>query len=107
MAKIIRSKCPACGDVDLPIDRVAITANREMYVFQCPKCLMGTYKKADTRILTLLDRVGVVTLGVLAELDERPPDDRPPAPLFTLDDCIDFHLNLDKELAELMGDVPQ
>ncbi len=89
----LRTSCPACGDVDLPADQVAMTYDLAQFVFQCPSCHIGVTKKTDARIIVLLRKAGVVVLGA-------PPAVRPPP--ITLDDLIDFGLHFDAEIAALL-----
>ena len=100
----IRTTCPACGEIDIPGEFVALTFDRSQYVFECPTCRLGIAKSTDAKIVALLMRAGVVTLGVppAQKPTELQAPARPALPAFTLDDCIDFHESIDAELEELM-----
>ncbi len=99
MATRIRASCADCGDVELRVDdvqvRVCIDDNAGSYVFRCPSCAMAVVKEAEPRVIDLLLASGVemTTWSLPAELTER----HGAAPVFTHDDLLDFH-------AELEGD---
>lgn len=100
----IRVTCPTCGDIELTQQDVTVqvctTNNQGSYTFRCPECGMATSKPASSRIIDLLVSGGV-RLSVWhmpAELDE-PKNGEP----IDHDDILDFHLNVDQELAELLA----
>ena len=100
----IRTTCPHCGEVDLPACDVAMTFDQAQYVFQCPACGLGIAKKTDRKIISALIRAGVVTLGTPPAQDPTEMQQQPEPPALTLDDLIDFGLNIDAELSALLGE---
>lgn len=99
MATTIRSACPVCGDVDLPVDAVVLIRNetRIEYHYTCPKCGDRVKKRADKKIVALLISAGVEFMPEFTPYPEKKPA-KLGAPI-TYDDLIDFHFS--KELAEL------
>src|SRR5688500_11685771 len=92
----IRATCPTCGEIDLTADDIhlKISSNEEasIYKFECPSCVETVCKPADSRIIQLL-----ISGGVRATLMEGPSD--PSDPVFTYDDLLDFHMELESEEA--------
>src|SRR3712207_8608226 len=99
----IRTKCPACGDVDLGADAISMTlapsGDHGEYAFTCPECMADVTKPASRRTAALLIAAGVEP----SEMLERTPpvpiafEDLSPTPdaaAFTLDDVIAFHFLL-------------
>ena len=101
----IRTRCPECGDVDLGTDAIAMSLapdDQGEYAFTCPLCLSQVSKPASRRTAALLIAAGVeptpldhpATTAVV-EFDDLSPD--PTAPVFTLDDVIEFHFALEND----------
>ena len=91
----IRATCPGCGEIDLTADdielRIANDEDESTYHFHCPKCVSEVSKPADARIIQLL-----LSGGVKATLVEQ-PEGNPADPVFTYDDLLDFHLELESD----------
>lgn len=88
----IRATCPSCGEVeltpeDLELKVCSSNSTSSYYRFCCPLCTEEVRKPADDRIVQLLISGGVqATVWELAS--EDPHGD---APVFTIDDLLDFH----------------
>ena len=93
----IKAECPRCGAVRLgPADvtvRVCLDDGAGAYRFRCPTCSTAAVHEASPAICSLLRDAGCdeERWRLPAELAERPGD---PAPAFTTDDLLDFHLLL-------------
>jgi hypothetical protein len=91
---LIRTNCPECGMVELPVEAViaGIELNGEAwYAFCCPEHLQPVTKTADTKIINLLEEAGVlVSRPIQVETHAGGP------PL-TLADMIEFDDQLDRE----------
>jgi hypothetical protein len=93
----IKAECPRCGAVRLgPADvtvRVCLDDGAGAYRFRCPSCCTAAIHAASPAICSLLRDAGCdeEVWRLPAELAERPGD---PAPAFTADDLLDFHLLL-------------
>ena len=96
----IRTTCPACGEIDLHEDEIGLTHDLHHYVYQCPRCGVGVAKKTDSKIVRLLQSAGVVTLSPEVKVMER--QRFPGRPPLTIDDVIDFGLNFDREMEQLL-----
>jgi len=88
----IRATCPACGDVDLTIDRLraqlCITDNRGSYAFVCPGCEGEVERPAEAGVVDLLVSAGVeLSVWKLPEADTTTYD----GPAFTWDDVLTLH----------------
>ena len=104
----IRTKCPACGDVDLSADAFSMSlapgGDHGEYAFTCPACSSQVSKSANRRTAALLIAAGVVpcelqdpaTTSAVA-FEDLSPD--PCAPTFSLDDVIAFHFALEDDTA--------
>jgi len=97
MAAIIRSTCDDCGQVDIKAENVKLVrGERVTYKFTCPKCGQVVSKATDETIVGLL-----LTGGVEFEVDDTPvavfhPEDPDlSAPLFTPDDVLKLHEELE------------
>ena len=104
----IRTKCPACGDVDLGADAISMTlaptGDQGEYAFTCPVCMVDVTKPANRRTAALLIAAGVEPgeLPEPAPTPSMPFEDlspTPEAPAFTLDDVIAFHFLLEDDVA--------
>ena len=105
----IRTKCPACGDVDLGADAITMTlapsGDQGEYQFTCPVCFDDVTKPASRRTAALLIAAGVepTEMAEAAPLAEPMADEDlspyPGLPAFTLDDAIVFHFLLDDDVA--------
>ncbi len=103
----IRTTCPRCGEVDMGPEAILLSVERGgsegFYRFVCPECTGPVEKRADRKIVALLVSAGVdvsdgATAGVqgrLEQLTEVVPDPRfSDAPVFSVDDLIQFHFLL-------------
>jgi predicted RNA-binding Zn-ribbon protein involved in translation (DUF1610 family) len=95
---IVKTTCRRCGDVELdPAQlelRICSVPDRSVYAFTCPSCFESVIKPAaDPRVVTLLQSVGVQTVGweVPAEFDEQRA-----GPPLNSDDLIDLMLALEE-----------
>jgi hypothetical protein len=94
----IRASCPTCGDVELTSNDVSVqvcaTNNQGSYAFQCPACRVAVSKLAEQRIVDLLVSSGVrlSVWSLPAELHEVRE-----GPVFTYDDLLEFHHQLQQE----------
>ena len=106
----IRTKCPACGDVDLGADAIQMSlssdGDRGEYTFTCPVCMDEVSKPASRRTVALLVAAGVVPSEAKEAATEpipvMPDEDLSPypgLPAFTLDDAIVFHWLLEDDVA--------
>jgi hypothetical protein len=104
----IRTKCPACGDVDLGADAISMslapTGDQGEYAFTCPVCRVDVTKPANRRTAALLIAAGVEPSETLEGVPTRsmPFEDlspTPEAPVFTFDDVIAFHFLLEDDAA--------
>ena len=98
MDTIVKTNCARCGDIELSPSqlelRICSTPERSVYAFTCPSCAISVIKPAaDPRIITLLQSVGVPSIGwvIPAEFDEPRG-----GPTLTSDDLIDLMLLLDE-----------
>ncbi|MCA1840783.1 MAG: hypothetical protein ABR507_00800 [Actinomycetota bacterium] len=93
----IRATCPGCGEVDLTADDIELQISHDedesVYSFSCPKCVTDVSKPADARIIQLL-----LSGGVKAKIVE-PAMHVSGDPIFTYDDLLDFHLELESDQA--------
>jgi hypothetical protein len=106
----IRTRCPACGDVDMVADEISLvlqaSGERGEYGFVCPSCMDPVSKPANRKTVALLIAAGVepsvgeidheVPVRALPAEDLGPDPDAAP---FTMDDLIAFHFLLDDERA--------
>jgi hypothetical protein len=74
------------------------------YRFTCPTCMDDVEKRADRKIVALLVSAGVDVAargGTVPMFDQDPAPDPGPAvsdaPVFTIDDVIDFHFKLEDD----------
>ena len=103
----IRTTCPECGEVDLTPESVMVSVHGDSgegsYRFTCPRCTAAVEKRADRRIVALLRSVGVdvESDGPVEGLEALvpPPESRPGGPVFTPDDLIAFHFQLQDDRA--------
>jgi hypothetical protein len=106
----IRTRCPACGEVDMVADEISLTldasGDRGEYGFVCPSCSDPVSKPANRKTVALLIAAGVEpSVGDIDhQLPRRtlPPEDLGPDPdaaAFTFDDLIAFHFMLEDERA--------
>jgi len=90
----IKATCPECGEVELTSDDIQLRISSEeygsSYCFECPMCVSEVSKPADSRIIQLL-----ISGGVKAKVEGMVSAS--PAPAFTYDDLLDFHLELQRE----------
>jgi hypothetical protein len=102
----IRTKCPACGDVDLGADAISMTlaptGDQGEYAFTCPVCMVDVTKPANRRTAALLIAAGVEPAEMTepTRTEPMPFEDLSPAPGasgFTLDDVIAFHFLLEDD----------
>ncbi|MEO7804186.1 MAG: hypothetical protein ABIS18_07320 [Actinomycetota bacterium] len=100
----IKATCPQCGEVEVTAADIALliarTEESSTYGFECPTCISHISKPADSRIIQLLLSGGVEP--TILDDDPRAFD----GPLFTYDDLLDFHLELQAEddLAGLLAE---
>lgn len=91
----IKATCPGCGEIDLVADdillRIGATQAVNTYGFSCPDCGDFIEKKADDRVIRLLLSGGVVPMPVHLPAEALEVHS---GPAFTLDDVLDFHLQL-------------
>lgn len=91
----IKATCPGCGEVDLVADdillRIGATRAVNTYGFSCPDCGEFVEKKADDRVIRLLLSGGVVPMPVHLPAEALEVHSGPP---LTLDDLLDFHIQL-------------
>lgn len=93
----IQASCPGCGEVTLTSSdielKVCSHAPLSYYAFNCPKCQDRIQKPADDHVISLLMSGGVRALvwDVPAEALERHE-----GPLFTHDDILDFHKEMEE-----------
>lgn len=103
MNTTIKAHCPMCGEVDLTPHDVSLHADVAVgpdsyYAFSCPDCGLRIHKRADERIVRMLESAGVArTEETVARRVEAPP--------FTYDDLLDLHrlLETDGWFDELLG----
>lgn len=88
----VRTKCPDCGDVDLPAGDITLVRKDVLvrYTFECPKCHIQREKKADKKVTALLLAAGVVVVDAY----EREPE-APALPPITMDEILEFHFELE------------
>jgi predicted RNA-binding Zn-ribbon protein involved in translation (DUF1610 family) len=97
---IFKATCPTCGEVDLKPEefklRMPVGMGDNVYTFTCPMCAASVSKPADARVVQLL-----ISAGVRPEFvdgaGEAPVADTYHAPVFTYDDLLDFHLQLEND----------
>jgi hypothetical protein len=110
----IRTNCPTCGEVDMRSEaislQVAPTGDEGNYAFTCPECLEEVSRRATRKTVALLVAAGVeirpredAPTAMILPAEDRAP--MPDAPVFTLDDVIAFHYQLedDRELSGLFA----
>ena len=97
MATLIRATCSDCGDVELGtrdlVVRLCEDTESGTYVFRCPACDHPVVHEADGPTIDLL-----VSSGCKLEVWSTPAElvePRPVGGLFTHDDLIDFHRELE------------
>ena len=99
---IFKATCPTCGEIDLKPEefrlRMPVGMGENVYIFICPECAATVSKPADSRVVQLLISAGVRPefvdgSGDVARID---PDSNA-MPLFTYDDLLDFHLQLESD----------
>ena len=60
---VIRTTCPRCGEVDMGPEEILLSAlsvsTEARYQFTCPVCFDLVEKRADQKIVNLLERAGV------------------------------------------------
>ena len=106
----IRTRCPACGEVDMVADEISLvleaSGDRGEYGFVCPSCSDPVSKPANRKTVALLIAAGVEpSVGDIDHavpnrtlpVEDLGPD--PDAAAFTLDDLIAFHFLLEDEQA--------
>lgn len=108
MSTTIKAHCPMCGEVELTPGEVSLHADAEAgpdsyYAFTCPDCALRIHKRADERVVRMLESAGVARLG-----EERVAV-RASGPPFTYDDLLDLHglLQTDGWFDELLELVEQ
>jgi hypothetical protein len=76
--------------------RICLDDGAGAYRFRCPTCATAAVHEASPAICALLREAGCEeeTWHLPAELSERPDG---PAPAFTTDDLLDFHLLLQSD----------
>ncbi len=105
---VIRTTCPRCGEVEMTPEAILLSlrsaAGDASYRFLCPTCLDPVEKRADQRIVALLVSAGVDLAEGAAQAEfemdgggEAPAPARSDAPVFTVDDVINFHFLLQDE----------
>jgi hypothetical protein len=104
----IKATCPGCGEVDLVADdillRIGATQAVNTYGFSCPDCGDFVEKKADDRVIRLLLSGGVVPMPVHLPAEALEVHSGPP---LTLDDLLDFHLQLQDDAFLASLSVPR
>ncbi len=85
------------GPADIVL-RVAPEGDEGTYRFECPGCSVPVEKEADQKVIALLVSAGV---DVVSE-----PHPEPSRAAFTVDDLIQFHLDLQQDdyLLRLLAD---
>lgn len=108
MSTTIKAHCPMCGEVDLTPQDVALHVDVEpgpesYYAFSCPPCGLRIHKRADERIVRMLESAGVVRY-----VDETAAP-QAEVPRLTYDDLLDLHalLQTDDWFDELLVLVEQ
>jgi predicted RNA-binding Zn-ribbon protein involved in translation (DUF1610 family) len=106
---IIRTACPACGEVDVSAEAVLLHVLQGsfegIYSFICPACREDVEKRANRKIIALLvsagvgieDRSGHPSSTRFGETESDPRGRIPAGPPLTLDDLIDFHFLLEDD----------
>lgn len=59
MTTSVRTRCPACGEVELAATDVLLIRHAGVYRFICPSCDTRVEKLADRKVIKLLRKVGV------------------------------------------------
>lgn len=91
----VRTKCPDCGTVDLqPSALKLVRGERVTYKFICPFCGRDVVKLADETIVELLLQAGVDWMAEVVMFHPEDPDLS--APLFTADDVLKLHEELEE-----------
>jgi len=97
---IIRVTCDSGHVIDLKPEEVSIIEGGTKFTFFCAECALGIEKRADPKILGILQSAGVKEgPAKLPEPDQHDVS----APAFTEDDLIDFHFTMDDDLEELLS----
>lgn len=103
----IKAHCPMCGEVDLTPPDVSLHADvvvsaESYYAFSCPDCGLRIHKRADERIVRMLESAGVARYR---EVETATVQDPP----FTYDDLLDLHRLLETAdwFDQLLGLVDQ
>jgi endogenous inhibitor of DNA gyrase (YacG/DUF329 family) len=98
---IFKATCPTCGEIDLKPEefrlRMPVGMGENVYIFTCPECGASVAKPADSRVVQLLISAGVRPEFVDGSGDVARVDDANAMPLFTYDDLLDFHLQLESD----------
>lgn len=94
--KLIRVRCPLCGDVDLSSSDITLVVyreapNRSHYTFRCATCRRSVCKPAQEDVVSVLSLAGVRPQE--AELPKEPAG-QVAAPALSTDDLLDFILAL-------------
>lgn len=94
--KLIRVRCPLCGDVDLSSSDITLVVYRDVptrshYTFRCAVCRRSVCKPAQEDVVSALSLAGVRPKE--AELPNEPAR-RVAAPALSTDDLLDFILAL-------------
>lgn len=101
----VRTSCPFCGDIDLPITAIVLVTVQgqpelDRYQFTCDQCGHYVTKHADARVVAALRKGNADETITIVPDETKDPARNNPNPI-TWDDLLDATNDMDAELALL------